>query len=176
MTRYLYSQSHSSTNLHNSVEEAGVAEVGYSFNRSQGSVNDGTLSSGRVNIVGGFISQLYDLGWCWSTPKKTQNEFFISENNSIISPFNQNCGLSKDSWFDFLRFHFMRLEQSSKLRRWQVCTSFRGLWMNTLEKPSRKPLAFKPHRGAGSGVLGRQLEGALGHLWKQMTAVEVSAG
>lgn len=29
---------------------------------------------------------------------------------------------------------------------------------------------------AGSRLLGRQLEGALGHLGKQMTAVEVSAG
>lgn len=42
-------QSH--TNLHDSVEEAGVPEVGYAFDGDQGAVGGRTLAFGRVSII-----------------------------------------------------------------------------------------------------------------------------
>lgn len=61
-----------STNLHNSIEEAGVTKVIDAFDRDQGAVDDWTFASGRVRVIWRFLSQLNDLGWCcWNTENKT---------------------------------------------------------------------------------------------------------
>lgn len=59
---FMYELTHSSTNLHNSVEEAGVTKVIYAFDRDQGAVDGWTLAFGRVSIIGWFLLQLDDLG------------------------------------------------------------------------------------------------------------------
>lgn len=48
---FIFELTHSHTNLHNSVEEAGVTEVIYAFDRDQGAVDGWALSSGRVSII-----------------------------------------------------------------------------------------------------------------------------
>lgn len=48
---FIFELTHSYTNLHNSVEEAGVTEVIYAFDRDQGAVDGWALSSGRVSII-----------------------------------------------------------------------------------------------------------------------------
>lgn len=47
----VFEPTHSYTNLHNSVEEAGVTEVIYAFDRDQGAVDGWTLAFGRVSII-----------------------------------------------------------------------------------------------------------------------------
>ncbi len=50
--KYLFFEpTHSYTNLHNSVEEAGVTKVIYAFDRDQGAIDGWTLAFGQVSII-----------------------------------------------------------------------------------------------------------------------------
>lgn len=56
MTLLVYRKCYVSTNLHNSVEEAGITQVIDAFHGDQGAVDDGTFASGRVRIIWWFLS------------------------------------------------------------------------------------------------------------------------
>lgn len=70
---FMFEPTHSYTNLHNSIEEAGVTKVIYAFDRDQGAVDGWALALGWVSVIWWFLLQLDDLGWCsWNTEKTKQ--------------------------------------------------------------------------------------------------------
>lgn len=49
--RFRFELSNNYTNLHNSVEEAGVTKVIYAFDRDQGAVDGWILAFGQVSVI-----------------------------------------------------------------------------------------------------------------------------
>lgn len=49
--RFRFKLSNNYTNLHNSIEEAGVTEVINAFDRDQGAVDGWTLAFGQVSVI-----------------------------------------------------------------------------------------------------------------------------